>query len=214
MPAFKLPKGVLPYPRFVFYLVKALQITSSCCIAGIMFFFIAHLNKEKSSIPWMFYFLQGSAMLTLVTNLVMGLWIFFRSWIPKISATVNGILAATWAAGYGLLIDAMKSTIATPCSVAYWGDNRGILICSLYKTLLAAGAVGLLSTIAMVVLDVLAARTLRNSRKSRTGMKELLLGKPTETIYEPVWSTRDDFAVNLEPTENEKYEGLRRNSDP
>ncbi|VUC25713.1 unnamed protein product [Clonostachys rosea] len=196
-----------------------------------MFFFIAHLKEEKSSIPWMFYFvghlfierewrqetdtekkLQGSAILTLVTNLVMGLWIFFRSWIPKVSATVNGILAATWAAGYGLLIDAMKSTITTPCSVAYWGDNRGILVCSLYKALLAAGAVGL--TISMVALDVIAARRLRNSRKTRTGMKELLLGKQKETVYEPVWSTRDDFTVNLEPTENEKYEGLRRNSDP
>jgi hypothetical protein len=55
MPRFTSKNGKLPYPRIVFYVVKVLQIISACAVAGVMFFFIAHLNSKKSSVPWMFY---------------------------------------------------------------------------------------------------------------------------------------------------------------
>jgi hypothetical protein len=72
----------------------------------------------------------------------MGLWIRFRYWIPKVSAIVNGILTAAWGAGFGLLVNAMHETILVPCTKAQWGNDRGILVCTLYKALLAAGGFG------------------------------------------------------------------------
>lgn len=73
----------------------------------------------------------------------MGIWIVLRSPVPKTSAFVNAVLAALWATAYGLLINAIEPTILIPCTKRRWGNDRGILVCGLYKTLLAAGGTGL-----------------------------------------------------------------------
>ncbi|KAM5342200.1 hypothetical protein ACJ41O_015231 [Fusarium nematophilum] len=192
-----------PYPRIPFFIAKAFQVTSSCVVAGVMFFFIAHLYKEHVRVPWMFFFLQGSAMATLVSNLVMGLWIVFRSPVPKTSAVVNTVLAALWAAGYGLLIDAIEPTIMMPCTARRWGNGRGILVCSLYKTLLAAGGTGLLSTIAMIFIDIKAARTMKRRRTGITDRERLLAKAAGETEYAPVWTGQSTTPVGMEATRDE-----------
>ncbi|KAF4337935.1 hypothetical protein FBEOM_8190 [Fusarium beomiforme] len=134
----------------------------------------------------------------------MGIWIVLRSPVPKTSAVVNAVLAALWAAGYGLLINAMEPTILIPCTMRRWGNDRGILVCGLYKTLLAAGGTGLLSCIAMVVVDVMAARRLGRRMLGSTEREKLLSKLGGETEYAPVWAGQSTTPAGLEPTRDEQ----------
>ncbi|KAJ4125633.1 hypothetical protein NW765_001407 [Fusarium oxysporum] len=168
-----------------------------------MFFFIAHLSQEHVKIPWMFFFLQGSALATLVSITAMGIWIVLRSPVPKTSAFVNAVLAALWVTGYGLLINAIEPTILIPCTKRRWGNNRGILVCGLYKTLLAAGGTGLLSSIAMVVVDITAARRLKLGIQGSKEREKLLSKDGGETEYAPVWTGQSTTPVGLEPMRDE-----------
>jgi hypothetical protein len=52
------PSGLLLYPPVTFYVIKTLQILSAGIVAGIMFYFITHLNKLHYSLPWMFFFVR------------------------------------------------------------------------------------------------------------------------------------------------------------
>ncbi|KAK2135908.1 hypothetical protein NOF04DRAFT_1000050 [Fusarium oxysporum II5] len=199
-----LSSGLFPYRPIPFLLAKSFQVISSCAVAGIMFFFIAHLNQERVKIPWMFFFLQGSALATLISNTAMGIWIVLRSPVPKTSAVVNTVLVALWTIGYGLLINAIEPTILIPCTKRRWGNDRGILVCGLYKTLLAAGGTGLLSTIAMVVVDISAARRLKLGVRGSTEREKLLSKDGGETEYAPVWTGQSTTPLGLEPTRDEQ----------
>ena len=46
------------YPGTFYHAVRLLQTLSALTVAGIMFFFIAHLNAEHFLVPWMFYFVR------------------------------------------------------------------------------------------------------------------------------------------------------------
>ncbi|EGU84445.1 hypothetical protein FOXB_05038 [Fusarium oxysporum f. sp. conglutinans Fo5176] len=198
-----LSSGLFPYQPIPFLVAKSFQVISSCLVAGIMFFFIAHLNQEHVKIPWMFFFLQGSALATLVSITAMGIWIVLRSPVPKTSAFVNAVLAALWATGYGLLINAIEPTILIPCTKRRWGNDRGILVCGLYKTLLAVGGTGLLSSIAMVVVDITAARRLKLGIRGSKEREKLLSKDGGETEYAPVWAGQSTTPVGLEPMRDE-----------
>ena len=50
--------GPALYPRVPFYVLKVIQLLSSFIVAGVMFFFIAHLNYGHYVVPWMFYFVS------------------------------------------------------------------------------------------------------------------------------------------------------------
>ncbi|KAH7169637.1 uncharacterized protein B0J16DRAFT_393561 [Fusarium flagelliforme] len=130
------------------------------------------------------------------SNSAIGLWITIRSPVPKTSAVVNTVLAALWVVGYGLLVDAIKPTILMPCTVRRWGNERGSLVCSLYKTLL--------STIAMVIIDTVAARTLKQRNTGITERERLLAKVTGETEYAPVWTGQSTTPVSMEPTRDER----------
>jgi len=157
------------YPCLAFYLIQAFQVLSSCVVAGVMFFFVSHLRQQNYAIPWMFFMvsrggstkdrvfkpvaprpyriliprkLQASAILTLITILVLSLWSCFRGPIPLASSIVHGVLFIAWGVGFGLLANAMSSTLTRPCTSVYWGNSQGIQICTLYKALFAGAAVG------------------------------------------------------------------------
>ncbi|SPN99252.1 uncharacterized protein DNG_02289 [Cephalotrichum gorgonifer] len=189
--------------KIPFYVARALQLLASCAVAGVMFYFIAHLNKNKSALPWMFYFLQGSALATLIATAATLLWGRFRGPVPLVSVLVSCTLSILWAAGFGLLVDAMKDDVMTPCTVAYWGDGHGILICSLYKTLFVAAGVGVISSVVMTILGGLELRRLKRHAAEMDDRQRLLhkVGSG-ETGYMPVWGGHSR-APGLEPSRDE-----------
>ena len=44
------------YPKLPFFIAIAFQLLSSFAVAGIMFYFIAHVTTKGYRLPWMFYF--------------------------------------------------------------------------------------------------------------------------------------------------------------
>jgi hypothetical protein len=142
------------YPKGVFYTVRTFQSIASVVVAGEMFYFIYWLKHGGYKIPWMFFFLQGAALATLITLVVTGI----LRWRHRLSALLNGainfVASALWIAGFGLLADAMSETIFDACVPALWGNQTGLKICRLYKLLFAASLLGMLATTAAFILDV------------------------------------------------------------
>ena len=87
--------------------------------------------------------LQGSALATIITTVLFRGWSIFRGPIPNICSPVSGFLMGTWAGGFATLVEAMRENLTWPCTIAYWGNSQGVLVCSLYKTLFVGAGVGL-----------------------------------------------------------------------
>jgi hypothetical protein len=86
--------------------------------------------------------LQGAALATLLTLTVSMILKCCWSLSPLLNGLVNGLLFLIWAAGLGLLINAMRATILRQCTVDYWGDQTGVYVCISYKLLLAFATTG------------------------------------------------------------------------
>lgn len=58
----------------------------------------------------------------------------------------------------GLLGWNMSGTLFHSCSISNWGNDTGIMICNIYKTLFAFVVIGSASCIANIVVDVIVRR--------------------------------------------------------
>jgi hypothetical protein len=194
------------YPRILLYLAIAFQLLASLAVAGVMFYFIAHLNTKGYSLPWMFYFLQGSALATIISVILLRGWSHFRGPIPRICSPINGILTSTWITGFINLVQAMDDTITRPCTTAYWGNGQGILVCSLYKILFVGAIVGMLSTLAVLIMDALAWNKMGKTLHKLKEREGLLTSAGTE--YQPVWSDNSSNSApkvaSMEPMRDER----------
>lgn len=89
--------------------------------------------------------LQGAALTTLITTALLGIWTWCvrRGQASPVASGASSLFNfLLWAAAFGLVADAMKYTLTRPCTVAYWADGQGVMICSLHKTLFTGAAVG------------------------------------------------------------------------
>lgn len=179
------------YPKGPFYIVRFCQLLAAVVVAAEMFYFIWQLKNGGYRVPWMFFFLHGAALVTIITTVITSI----LHWRHKLSAlfngAVNGVSIVLWVVGFCLLVDAMRETILDACTPAFWGDSTGIMVCRLYKLLFAASLFGLLSTIAAFILDVVVhVRVHPTVTYSRA---EQLLGKEDtqyqagayESLYDP-----------------------------
>jgi len=87
--------------------------------------------------------LQGSALTTIITLILLRGWSLFRGPIPQVCWPVSALLTGTWAGGFGTLVEALRDNITVPCTTVYWGNDQGIMVCTLYKTLFVGAGVGL-----------------------------------------------------------------------
>jgi hypothetical protein len=159
----KRPQGQTLCSKVTRIVLLALQALSACVVAGIMFFFIGHLREQSYTIPWMFFMvsrsrtshiiplvatndpdqqLQGAAITTLLTIVLLSLWKWFRGPSPILSCCLQAFFFVVWTIGFGLLANAMQGTITRPCTTAYWGNDEGVRVCDLYKILFGGAAVG------------------------------------------------------------------------
>ncbi|KAH6999240.1 hypothetical protein BKA56DRAFT_470371 [Ilyonectria sp. MPI-CAGE-AT-0026] len=191
------------YPLIPWYIVKISQTTSAC----IVFIIMLELVGNRST-PTTLYFIQGAALVTIIGNLAIGVWINRRGIIPKMSAIVNTVFTILWAAGYGLLLSSLASVITVPCTITYFITNRGVRSCQFYKVLVAFGATGLVSTMAMAILDILAARKIKQGKVIVADHERLLVGTAAQTSYRRVSDEERELSTmtpaGLEPTRHEQ----------
>ncbi|KAF2177222.1 hypothetical protein K469DRAFT_644711, partial [Zopfia rhizophila CBS 207.26] len=142
------------YPKGLFHTVRAFQLLAAMIVAGEMFYFVYQLKHGGHRVPWMFFFLHGAALFTLIALMITG-FLHCRHRLPAVlNGGTNIVASALWVGGFGLLADAMKETILDACTPVWWGNDTGITICRLYKLLFAASLLGTVSTITASILDV------------------------------------------------------------
>jgi hypothetical protein len=73
---------------------------------------------------------------------------------PRINLFINIPLFILWVVGIGLLGWNMTGTLLHACSITNWGNDTGMRICNIYKTLFAFVVIGSASCIANIVIDV------------------------------------------------------------
>lgn len=144
------------YPKLPFHGLRCAQLVSSIIVGAIMLYFIWHLNHDHWKTPWTFIFFCAAALFTIVAltftivlHCCMGL-------NPRLNLTINTVLFALWAAGFGMLSWWASKTIFHTCDVAnIIGSNEaGRMVCRIYKALYAFALLGFLSTLFALVLDI------------------------------------------------------------
>ncbi|KAH7157976.1 hypothetical protein B0J13DRAFT_671686 [Dactylonectria estremocensis] len=194
------------YPILPWIFTKIFQTISACIVTAIMF---EVMSGSRRTTPTTLYFLEGAALLTILVNLIMGVWINRWGPVPKIFAVVNTVMAILWAAGYGFLISSTASVITQSCTAENFGTYREISSCRFYKVLWAFGATGLVSSVTMAVLDIMAARRMKQGKVIVADHERLLAGGAVGTSYRRVGDEERELSrmtapAGLEPTRHER----------
>ncbi|KAL0256721.1 hypothetical protein SLS55_009118 [Diplodia seriata] len=142
------------YPRIPFHFLRSAQLLAATIVTCVLVFFVDQLHHDGYSIPWTFLLLLTvSALtvlflsLTLVQHCCCGL-------NPRLNQVLNSGLLVLWTLGFALLSWWSSGTVGHVCNKTYWNDDDGIMICRIYKALFAFSLLGLVSTLAALLLDV------------------------------------------------------------
>lgn len=92
-----------------------------------------------------------STMLVLIVTIVLHC---VYSLNPILNTTLNSALALVWAVSFSLLSWWSSGTLTHVCNIDNWDDDVGISVCRLYKALFSFALLGLVSTLAALLLDV------------------------------------------------------------
>ncbi|KAH7357352.1 hypothetical protein BKA66DRAFT_574513 [Pyrenochaeta sp. MPI-SDFR-AT-0127] len=141
--------------RFSSILVVArlLLLVSAITISAIVFSFTHRLRNQAFRVPWAFFFLQGTAILTMVALPVSGLLICLKKVRPLYNTLLNIFIGLLWVVAFILVTIRTHSAIGRSCSKSTWTNAEGVLICRLYKTLFACAIIGCVSSLS-IVFDV------------------------------------------------------------
>jgi len=143
------------YPALPFHLIRFTQLLSSLIVSAIMLYFIYHLKHEHFTVPWTFLVLTAVALFTILTQTVTIFLYFCHALNPLFNLLVNAALSIFWSTGFGLLTWAMSGLLLHKCNASNWGNDAGIMVCRLYKTLFTFALLGLISTFSALVLDII-----------------------------------------------------------
>jgi len=144
-----------PYPRVLFHGIRIAQALASMVVMSIMYYFIWNLMHENFYAPKTFWVLLAASILTFLSLIAtVILYAFFRL-SPLWNLLINGVLLGLWAPGFAFLWFYSRKTLGDVCSKATWEDLTGIMVCRLYKALFAFATLGVASTLAAVLLDLI-----------------------------------------------------------
>lgn len=97
---------------------------------------------------------MAASFLTVIA-LVLTFIIHVCAWLsPLFNMILNIPILILWTTGFILLVWNMYGTLAHSCSKANWASSEGMMICRIYKALFSFVVIGLLSQVALVVLDI------------------------------------------------------------
>jgi hypothetical protein len=184
------------YPPLPFHLIRFLIALSSLVVGVILAVFTYHLHADGYKLPYSFLVVSKhptyphpssqtnintnkshqlfvSAGLSLLNIILTSIIHCSCGLSTKLSISLNILLTILWALSLGLLSWSLASTITTACTTTYWGNSTGISVCRTYKTLFTFTAIGLVSYIAAVWLDVIVRR-----RQTRLGVYDAMGSHP------------------------------------
>lgn len=157
--------GVKPthYPILPFYILRTAQFVSSLIVGTIMAYFLHELAQDGFGPPWTFILLLAASLLTIVAFIVT-LVLRLTAGIspvqtPFANLCLDAVLLLLWAVSFALLSWWSSGTLRHFCNRANWEDNTGVSICRTYKALFSFALLGLVATLAVLVLDVRAQKS-------------------------------------------------------
>ena len=98
--------------------------------------------------------LLAVSLLTLITLAITFLFHICSTLSPRVNLFINIPLVILWIIGMGLLGWNMTGTLFHSCSISNWGNDTGIKICNIYKTVFAFTVISCASSIANIIIDV------------------------------------------------------------
>jgi len=143
-----------PYPRLAFHGIRCAQLLASLVVMAVMWYFLWNLIHEDFETPRTFWTLLAASLATMITLAGTLLIYLLFGLSPFVSLCVNGLLLALWAPSFAFLWYWTRKTLSDVCSAKTWQDETGIMICRIYKALFAFSALGLVSTLLALALDV------------------------------------------------------------
>ncbi|OQO13247.1 hypothetical protein B0A48_01475 [Cryoendolithus antarcticus] len=141
------------YPRIPFHGLRAVQLLSSVIVGGIMSYFMYHLTHDHWPTPWTFIFLMASSLFSIAAltfTICLHCFVGLKS---DLNIGINGFNALLWTLSWSLLTWYMSPTLKHTCDVENWREDVGIMVCRIYKALFAFAFLGMISTIAALLLD-------------------------------------------------------------
>ncbi|MCJ1380096.1 hypothetical protein MMC17_003199 [Xylographa soralifera] len=143
-----------PYPSPVFHGIRAGQVVSSIIVTSVLGFFIHHLSIELYYVPWTFILLLTVSVLTLASFIATSVFYHQRTLKPRTNAFVNGFLSVLWMLGFALLAWNLSGLLSHKCTIENWSSELGVMVCRIYKALMSFTVIGMLTTLAALILDI------------------------------------------------------------
>uniref|UniRef100_A0A8H7TQ47 Uncharacterized protein n=1 Tax=Bionectria ochroleuca TaxID=29856 RepID=A0A8H7TQ47_BIOOC len=150
--SFKRQEGM--YSGCLVHTIRALQTIFATLVTAVLLYFILHVQKGSRQLPWPCLFLLGVAIFTLISVAVGGVFMCLRRLKPLYSAVANGLITLLWITALVLISLRAFEMVKQPCSGTYYTAGDGVSACVLYKVLYAGAACGILSSLAMLGLDI------------------------------------------------------------
>ncbi|VUC31085.1 unnamed protein product [Clonostachys rosea] len=142
------------YSGCLVHTIRALQGICAALVTAVLLYFILHTQKGSWELPWQCLFLLGVAILTLLTLVISGILICLGRVRPRYSAAANTVIALLWITAFVLVSLRIFETVKQPCSGAAYEKATGVSACILYKVFYAGAACAVLSSLAMLGLDI------------------------------------------------------------
>ncbi|RMZ86915.1 hypothetical protein DV736_g5861, partial [Chaetothyriales sp. CBS 134916] len=178
-----------PYPLVPFYSIRALSLISSVIVSGIIGWFWYQLRHDDFKIPWTFLLILAASGLTGV-SLILTTVIHTCAYLsPLFNLVLNVPLSILWIVGFSLLTWNTVGALSHSCSTSNWGDSDGVMICRYYKANYSFIVIGVLSSVAMIIVDI------RARVKQKTLRRYVAMSDSKSKLVEeqqgddPNWST-------------------------
>ncbi|RMZ82065.1 hypothetical protein DV737_g2201, partial [Chaetothyriales sp. CBS 132003] len=178
-----------PYPPVSFHSIRALSFISSIIVSGIVGWFWYQLRHDDFKIPWTFLLILAASGLTGVSLILTTVIYTCACLSPLFNLVLNVPLSIFWITGFSLLTWNTVGALSHSCSTSNWGDSDGVMICRRYKASYSFIVLGVLSSVAMIIVDV-RARVKQNTLRRYVAMDDskLRLVEEQQGDY-PNWPT-------------------------
>ncbi|KAH7115063.1 hypothetical protein B0J11DRAFT_594247 [Dendryphion nanum] len=144
---------------------RILLLASAITISTIMFMFIYRLHIHKFSVPWAFFFLQGTALFTILALPIGAAIKYWARLRPLYYVTLNAIISLLWVAALILVVLRTRFALVHSCSKSTWGHANGISICRQYKILFIGAITGCAASLVTFTSDLIHCRSKRSHAK-------------------------------------------------
>ncbi|OJD36651.1 marvel domain-containing protein 2 [Diplodia corticola] len=198
------------YPRITFHSLRSAQLLAAAVVTCVLAFFVDQLHRDGYSIPWTFLLLLTVSVLTLLFLCLTLVQHCCCGLNPRLNLLLNSGLLVIWTLGFALLSWWSSGTMGHVCNKANWHDDDGIMICRIYKALFSFSLLGLVSTLAALLLDIYVFK--RSTRRGKYNqMLTLDVKRGASAPQQSPWSTNvEEPYAEQRPFEDQQDKRVRK----